>query len=678
MDKLQTIFMQEANELISDLERALLDFERDLHNPNAVQEIFRVMHTLKGSASMFGFERLSQLTHDLETIYDAIRDGRTSVSKEILEVTLQSVDHLKAMMADPDLASKENAERHAVMLERVKHVYAQSMTNNAVAQVTPTEVTTTSRATYYIFCKPVTSILKNGTNPLYLIDDLAQLGDTVVLPHLADVPALDQIVPDHCYSNFEVVLASTASASDLKDVFLFVEDACELIIEKISDSDLLVVPAFRASISNVNTIGHAPFGLEIVRTLAQTSTTTQSSPLNPSAIVRHEQGSSIRVASEKLDELMNLVSELVTSQARLTLIASQHNIPELVNVSENMDKITRRLRDTTFNICLVPIETLVTRFQRLVRDLAKDLKKEIEFVAEGTETELDRSIIEKVTDPILHMLRNCIDHGIESPDERTSIGKTRQGTITLKAFHSGTSVYIQIKDNGRGIDPEKIRQKAIAKGLITADDTMSDQEVIQLVFAPGFSTAEKVTDVSGRGVGMDIVKRNIESIHGEVSLETVKGEGTTITVKLPLTLSIMDGMLVKIAAAEYILPLSSVDKCYEMETRKLKSSLSQKVVLDGDLIPVFNLREAFHERTSSSPITQIIKLHYNDFPVGITVDAIIGEYQAVMKPLGGMYQGQDEFSGATILGDGSVALVVDTDKMVRQLIKSTSLNETNA
>jgi len=668
MENLQYIFMQEASELIADLERALLDFERDIRNTSAVKEIFRVMHTLKGSASMFGFERLSNLTHEIETIYDAIRDGKLVASHEILEVTLQSLDHVKAIINDPELLVKENLERHALILNKVK---ALSVPSGNVEETKQVE-TPVAKATYYIYCKPAKTILKNGTNPLFLIDDLVQLGQAIVLPRFTDVPDIDKMVPKFSYAAYEVILSTTVSVDEIREVFLFAEQSCELVIEKISNDDLLANPTFCASVQHADSISNAAFGLDIIRTIAQSSLASGSTPAQ-AATNRVEQGSSIRVASEKLDELMNLVSELVTSQARLSLIASQHGIAELVNVSENMDKITRRLRDTTFNICLVPIDTLVTRFQRLVRDLAKELKKEIEFVAEGTETELDRSIIEKITDPILHILRNCIDHGIELPEERIAAGKSRQGTIVLKAFHSGTSVYVQIKDNGRGMDPDKIRRKAISKGLLAENNTLSDEEVIQFVFAPGFSTAEKISDVSGRGVGMDIVRKNIESIHGDVTLETKHGEGTTITIKIPLTLSIMDGMLVRIASSEYILPLTSVDKCYEMETKRLKEELSQQVLLDGDLVPVFNLREAFHEGVSSSPITQVVKLHYNDFPVGITVDAVVGEYQAVMKPLGDMYQRQDEFSGATILGDGSVALVVDTDKMVRQLIKKSAV-----
>lgn len=665
IDRLQATFRAEATELVSDLERALLEFEKDIRNIESVKEIFRVMHTLKGTASMFGYENLSALTHDLETVYDAIREGHSEASLELLEVTLQSVDHLKIILHDPKLEKPENRDRHQQVLLHIERLLSLpgSQASGTVKSASFTEV-----STFYIFFKPEKGIFKNGTNPLYLIDDLASLGKTCVLPHWEEIPELSKLDPELCYMNFEVLLSGDTTIEIIKDVFLFVEDDSEIIIEKISDTDLLSSERFKGLLSNERFPDKPALGLEKIHAIAE-SVKIQNPLTGNIASNKVESATSIRVSSDKLDELMNLVSELVTSQASLTLLASKHEISELENISENMEKITRRLRDTTFSICLIPIETLVTRFQRLVRDLSKELKKEIEFIAEGSETELDRSIIEKVTDPILHILRNCMDHGIEYPEERLKAGKPRQGSIVLKAYHSGTNVYIQIKDNGKGIDPEKIRQKALSKGLIQEEDILTDKEILQQIFAPGFSTADQVTDVSGRGVGMDIVKRNIESIHGEVLLESTKGEGTSVTLKLPLTLSIMDGMLIRIAASDYILPLTSVDKCFEIETKKLKTDMVQKVVLDGHLVPVFNLRTAFDEEISPAPITQIIKLHYDEYPVGIAVDSIVGEYQAVMKPLGDLYQDQDEFSGATILGDGTVALVVDTGRLVKQLIE---------
>lgn len=665
MDNFQITFVAEAKELILGLEKILLDFEFDLRNDHSVREIFNVMHTLKGASKMFGFENISIITHDLETIYDGIRSNKVLASKRVLEVTLLATDHLKEILHDPYLSHDANKVNHQRILQLVKKCLDETELYTGIREKKIT--------TYYVLVEPGTSAFKEGTNPLFLIDDVIALGEAIVIPSLNDLPVWQQLQPDNCYTRFEVILATDRPSSEINDVFIFAEDHCTVTVTPLSAFNLLSVTSF-VNLLREKALHFNLLGFEQVRLFAERherDSVKSNQNNNPAGTGKKE--SSIRVSSYKLDELMNLISELVTSQARLSLIALQQGSNELVAVAETMDKITRRLRDNTFNICLIPIETLVTRFQRLVRDLSKDLQKEIEFVAIGGDTELDRSIIEKITDPILHILRNCIDHGIEPPDERVKLGKSRQGQIILKAYHAGTSVFIQIKDNGRGIDVDQIKTKALDKGIISNSDNLSDKELLNLIFTPGFSMAEKVTDISGRGVGMDIVKRNIESIHGEVALESKEGEGTSLIIKLPLTLSIMDGLLVRIASSCYILPLASVFKCYEMETEKIKSEVVQKVILDGKLIPLLNLREAFLEGKSDQSYTQIILLHYEEFPVAITIDTIIGEYQAVMKPLGEIYQARHEFNGATILGDGSVALVIDTDKLIKQLIEKNKI-----
>lgn len=667
MDKLQAIFKTEAEELLSDLERAVLDFENDLSSMESVREIFRVMHTLKGTASMFGFETLSAFTHDLETIFDDIRNGKSKASADILEITLESVDHIKNLISDPQLKNAQNEELHNSLLARIGFALLHPHTGQNIA-IHPVESSNIS--TYYIYFKPSYDIFKNGTNPLYLVDDLTRLGQAHVIPTFSEVPDLASIQMADCYTAFEILLATKENEDTVREVFLFVEDSSEITIKKIADENIIARRELIASFDGVRFEKPAKpiYGVEGILTLLN----KREPATEKKAVIQKEkkEGSTIRVASEKLDELMNLVSELVTSQARLNLLSQQHQLADLMGVSETMEKLTRRLRDNAFTICLIPIESLVIRFQRLVRDLAKDLDKEIDFVTEGTETELDRSVIERVTDPILHILRNCIDHGMESPEERQNAGKKSRGTIWLKAYHSGTNVVIEIGDDGRGIDPKKIREKAIERGLIQADQQLSQNELLNLIFAAGFSTAAQVTDVSGRGVGMDIVKRNIEGIHGEVQVSSTVGQGTVITIRLPLTLSILDGMLVKIGESHYVLPLSMIQTCHEIESKKLTEDVAQKHIFNNELLPVFNLYSAFNCKSQRDIVSHVIKVHFQDFPAGIAVDHIVGEYQAVMKPLGEMYKGHDEFSGATILGDGSVALVLDTTTLLRTLIKN--------
>jgi two-component system chemotaxis sensor kinase CheA len=675
MDNLQLSFITEAEELLSHLESVLLEFDKDLANKESIEAIFRVMHNLKGSASMFGFEHISTLTHDIETIYDVIREGRFLATHEILDITLQSVDHLNKIIKDKDLADFNNRIKHSELVERIKSI-ANSLESNIEQSSVAISSTIAQKATYYVYFHPEQKVFKSGTNPLYLIDDLTGLGEATVMPCLERIPSLHDIAADMCYTGFEVILVTEKPITDIREVFIFVEHSCEIIIERIADINLLRHELFSNQLRKTKS-DSGPLGLVKIKLMVEAvRVESYSEPAFTTASISTKTNvTSIRVSSDKLEELMNLISELVTSQARLTLLTQQQGFQELIDLSENMEKISRRLRDNAFNICLIPLQTLETRFQRLVHDLSNELNKEIEFIAEGVETELDKSIIEKITDPILHILRNCIDHGIESPDDRVLKGKKRQGRIEMKAYQSGTSVHIQITDDGKGIDSERIRAKALSKGLISTDAVLSKQELIEMIFHPGLSTAEKVTDVSGRGVGMDIVKRNIQAVHGEVTLKSEVDEGTTITIKLPLTLSIVEGMLVRIASSEYILPLTVVDKCFEIETEKLQEELTQKFILDGNLTPVFNLREAFQEQGSKPDITQIIKIHHDEFAVGITVDAVIGQYQAVMKPLGNLYSSQKEFSGATILGDGTVALVIDTARLIRQLSAEAQLQQ---
>jgi two-component system chemotaxis sensor kinase CheA len=362
---------------------------------------------------------------------------------------------------------------------------------------------------------------------------------------------------------------------------------------------------------------------------------------------------------------MNLVSELVTTQASLTLYNQKFETPELEIISENIEKLSRRLRDIAFGMTLVPINNMFGRFQRLVRDVSLALNKEVQFVTEGGETELDKSIIETLTDPLMHIIRNSLDHGLELPEAREKLGKPRKGTVKLKAFYSGISVYIQIIDDGKGIDAEVIREKAISKGFMKPDDVLSDKEIFDFIFYPGFSTAAVVTDISGRGVGMDVVKRNISELKGSILVESKVNIGTTLTIKLPLSLSIIDGLLVDVANVYYIIPLSVVDKCYEVDNKQMMNNFNELLVLDDKQIPFINIRKEFgYSPLSGSEKSQIIVVSDADRKVGISVDHIVGEYQAVVKPIGKYYKNQDFISGATILGDGSIALVMDSHKII--------------
>jgi len=662
-DKFMEGFLTEAHELIVDLEKALLLLEKDQHDKNGISAIFRSMHTLKGAAGMFGFAAVNDITHHLESIYQDIRDGKREMNELILRTTFKTLDQLRILLDNPSNDVALSDEYNDLLLV-IKNLEAEVGTE-AIQSVSKASEKNTIISTYYIYLLPKANILQNGTNPLYLVDDLLALGTGIALPFFNDLPTIEESTPNASYMGFEILLCTDKGETDIQSVFLFVEDACEVVIKKIADGNLSKeITAQESHWSNRKAL--TPIGFEVVNTTLANSQKKKKATEAIQQISNHK-AANIRVSSERLDDLMNLVSELVTTQARLTLFSNQNPTTELSSISENIEKITRRLRDNAFTMTLVPLDSIAVRFQRLVSDLSKELKKEIDFKAEGMETKIDKSIIEKLTDPILHILRNSIDHGIESPDERKKSGKSANGTVQLKSYYSGASVVIEISDDGAGLNLQKIKEKALKMGLIDGTVPLSEKELTDLIFVPGFSTAAAVTGVSGRGVGMDVVKRNITDIRGEIEINTSAGKGTTFIIKLPLTLSILDGLLVKIGETDFVLPLSSVAKCFEVETKKLESSYNQWITLDGKRTPFLFLRKDFGIEENKPAFSQIINVPFNGSHVGLAVDKIEGEYQAVLKPLGQYYQHQDEFSGATILGNGMAALVLDTNKLIRKL-----------
>jgi len=374
--------------------------------------------------------------------------------------------------------------------------------------------------------------------------------------------------------------------------------------------------------------------------------------------------SSLRVPAEKLDTLVNLVGELVTVQARLTQMASLFNNPELVSIAEEVERLTGDLRDNTLNIRMLPIGTTFGRFKRLVRDLSQELGREVEMTTEGAETELDKTVIERLNDPLVHLIRNSMDHGIEAPDVRESLGKPRAGMLHIAARHSGAYVLIEITDDGAGIDKEAIRRKAVERGLIAADMELQDKEIFSLIFAPGFSTSETVTSVSGRGVGMDVVKRTIDNLRGSVEINSEKGEGTTVTLKLPLTLAIIEGLLVEIDRQFFILPLTIVQECVELSREDVELSHGRDIAnIRGEIVPYIRLRESFAIKGTRPDIEQIVITGVERSRIGLVVDNVIGEHQTVIKSLGKVYRDIEGVSGATILGDGTVALIMDVARL---------------
>ncbi len=689
MEQFKKKFLEEASDLINSLEDVLLKLEDNPNDKKIIEEVFRIMHSLKGGSSMFGFEKMDAFTHELETIYDLIRNDSLSVNREILDITLASLDHLKILLENGEEINETQLNNHNLLLTRINKVINKDNVEPTADTSQPSTTKTTSEAkdkskvyekvpTWFIVVKPEEEIFSNGTNPLLLIDELHTLGHCKAFVKTTGLPSFDQLNPENSYFFWEVFLATDRSVEEIKDVFIFVEDACHVSINKVADDNLLAKTTFIQELDKLIQPGKETGQIELEAFIAQVLY-SESSLKDDSLAFKADEAApmkrlsinNIRVSSDKLDDLMNLVSELVTIQASLSLYAENQDNPELSAIAESIEKISRQLRDNTFDICLIPIETIMIRFKRLVRDLSNELDKEIQFTTEGTETELDKSIIDGLTEPLMHIFRNAIDHGIEPADERLAKGKPRRGKIAFKAYYSGTNVYIQVKDDGRGIDVEKIRKKAITRGFISAEANLTYKELLNLVFLPGFSTAARVSEVSGRGVGLDVVVKKINDIRGDVEIESQLGIGTTFTIKLPLTLSIIDGLLVKIDKTFFVLPLSSVDKCFEVNNDTLQKVFNNKITLDGKQVPLVNLREEFDIRANTPKLQQVIQVIHDDFKVGLTVDTVLGEYQAVLKPLGKMYKDLEIISGATILGDGTIALVLDPGRIINTFDRET-------
>lgn len=704
MNDLINSFIEEANELLIDLEDSLLTLEEMPDDQDAVHRVFRVMHTLKGSGGMFGFNAVSDFTHHLESIYYKIRNGDLIITKEILTLTLKSVDLIKELLKSPEETPENIRLTYNALVKEIKSVSSEEKKTKSVESVVETKTENENPNgvnTYYIHFEPNAEILQNGTNPLYLIDELIALGDSYVILNTQKVPEIDKLKLEDCYVSWEIILATKVDVGDIMDVFIFVEDDSAIDIQNLSPFNLLQYPEFEKAIQDIeeqkiliNTLELQKLGKKLIankppeketiilqeESKAEKKTEPVEKTIPDQELVKKETKlqqpetprtpkntnsfSTIRVSSQKIETLMNLVSEMVTSQARLNLLAEEIKRSDLSDAVENLEKITRQLRDNAFEISLIPIESMLTRFKRLIRDLSAELKKEVHFTAEGTDTELDKTIIENLSDPLLHIFRNAIDHGIEDSETRKKKGKPKVGSIKLKAFYSGTNVYIQIIDDGGGIDPEIIRKKAIQKGMIAADDILSKSEIIDLITLPGFSTAETITDISGRGVGMDVVKKNLQKIQGELQIESTLGVGTTFTLKLPLTLSIIDGLIVNIDETPYIIPIPIINKIRPIAHSEVEKAFNNTLVIDNEQIPFIYLRQHF-ESSSKAPDTEMmIIVNYEDKRMGIIFDRVEKQAQVVVKSIGKQFHHHDIISGASIMGNGQVALVLDTNKII--------------
>lgn len=693
LEQISSVFLEEANELLDNLEEQLLTLEENPGDMETISAVFRAMHTIKGSSAMFGFNAISEFTHEAESAMDQVRNGIVPVTNELIDLMLKSRDHIRFMLdAGQDITPEINQTSQTLILAFKTYVArngdASSERENSIPQNPKTEETPKKEeisSTYRIKFRPSKKIMQNGTRPELLVKELSEMGNASVVAFYDELPELSKMNAEECYFSWDVILTTTKTKNDIQDVFIFLDNESTFAIEKIDlapDQNYrigeILVNRNDVSRNQIDSImnEHKQLGQILVEkqlvsenqiksALAEQQHLKNINSENLGSTAGNAVQSSIRVSSEKLDSLVDLIGELVTFNARLEQIAIDKDLPILKTLSEQSSRLAVSLRDTSLEIRMLPIGSLFTRFKRTVRDLAEQLGKQIELVIEGAETELDKTVVDKLNDPLLHLVRNSVDHGIELPVERIANKKDPKGTITLSAKHQSGAVVITITDDGKGLDKEAIRRKAIEKNLITEDSELSESEIFHLIFQPGFSTAKTVSNISGRGVGLDVVKKDIFSLGGSVSVESKPGQGSSFILKIPLTLAIIDGMLTQIGNTKYIIPVNTISEClfFEHSGKKNSESLFPFTLVHGKEVPCIDLRRYFKTAEPHNPKKEVVTINTQDGVVGIIVDKILGSHQTVIKPLGKLYRNSIGISNSTILGDGSVALILDVYKL---------------
>lgn len=648
------IFRQEAAELLETLETVLLDLGQRPSEGHLVDAAFRALHTIKGSGAMFGFDRVAAFTHDFETAFDLIRKGRIEANHDIVTVALSAKDYIRILIEDPDSTDEIIGEAIVAGLHRL----VAGLGDTPAAANAPTAPDLAPGWLIDIAFLP--DVLRNGTNPLNLLDQLRDLGPCSVTAHLDDVPDLAALDPEGCFIRWRVALSAPCPREAIEDIFTFVRDEMTLAITPLDAG------ASQGTVTASGAVSDAAAAPALV-TPTPSAAATDKPAAGKTEYNRRadDKSSTVRVQAERLDELMDRVGELVIAQARLSQLAHASEDLAIKAIAEEIERLASGLRDTTMGVRMVPMGSLFGRFRRLVHDLSRDLAKPVEFVTVGEDTEMDKTMIERLADPLVHLIRNAIDHGIESPERRAAIGKPASGRIELSARYVGAQVLVSVQDDGGGLDTDRIRAKAEEQGLLQAGASLSEHDIHQLLFHPGFSTAQTVSALSGRGVGMDVVKRTIEGMRGSIDLATIPGHGSSMTLRLPLTLAIIDGLLIRVGEGRYIIPLSAVEECIELTPADENRSRARSFLsVRGELVPFLRLREQFGAVGEPDPHPKVIIISTGEVRVGLVADQIIGSHQTVIKSLSKLHADVTMFSGATILGDGSAALILDVAQLV--------------
>ena len=670
--------MDETEELLSELEGLLLDLENNPDDKSNLDAVFRVMHTIKGSSGMVGEDKIYKFAHMVEDVFDKIRNGDMSFTSETANIALESRDIILSLLdnSDPSVDDK---------IRKIEEKLGVTEKSSRPAVKKAEKKVSTLEKTYQIRFFPDEDIFKKGSNPLLIIKELQELGTLTIDVDDAMLPALNELKNDKCYIGWNLFLTTEKPVSEIRDVFLFVESDCEISIEEaahelLADGDdvakigEILIDRGVVSSDVVNNVleQKKKIGEELIEKNIVSRDEVEAALLEQEHLkkIHSKQAAkqNIKISTEKLDDFVNLVGELVTLQAQLNQYTLDTNNYELTNIAESLQRLTEELRDSVLGVRMIPVGQTFGVFRRLVRDLSAELGKKIKLVTVGEETELDKTVLDKLKEPLVHIIRNSIDHGIEQPDTRIAAGKDETGTIRLSAEHSGGHVNITIEDDGKGISREVIRQKAVERGLLAPDESISDEKLYNVIFQSGFSTAESVSRVSGRGVGMDVVKKEIDNLQGNVVLSSEEGKSTKIVISLPLTLAIIDGLLVKVEEDHYILPLSSIEACIDRNDAEEQKEGNKNIIHYRDMfIPYIALRNMLSYKSELHEREQIVIINTENTKFGLVVDEVIGDYQTVIKNLGKVFSNAKTFSGATIMGDGRIALILNVNSLTRTI-----------
>ncbi len=704
-EALQTFFA-ESRSLLLEMEEALLRLEDAPDDSEAVNAVFRAAHTIKGSSGLFGLDDIVAFTHKAENVLDRVRNNELPLDEELIGLLLACRDHIERLL---DCAS-DNAEvdndirdQGAALSARLGQCMGGSAAALPIETESPVQSVGGSQVAgdvWHISVRFGQDVLRNGMDPLSFIRYLATLGEIRHLITLADaLPGAVEMDPECCYLGFEISLRSEADKARIESVFEFVRDDCQLhilapgsrvvdfiklimalpedksrlgemlvacgaVTQRELDDSLSIQECNSNRQENVQPLGEILVERQIVRPELVDAALGKQKEVR---LRQTQEARFIRVHADKLDELINLVGELVIAGAGATLLAQRQGDGAMQEATTLMSRLVEEIRDGALRLRMVQIGETFSRFQRVVRDVSKELGKDIELVITGAETELDKSVVEKIGDPLTHLVRNSMDHGIESAERRQAAGKPAKGKLMLNAYHDSGSIVIEVGDDGGGLDRDRILQKAIERGIVGPNHSLSDHEIYNLIFEAGFSTADQVSNLSGRGVGMDVVRRNIESLRGTVELDSVPGEGTTVRIRLPLTLAIIDGFLVGVGDSAYVVPLEMVLECVELSDADRQALARRAYVnLRGEVLPFVRLRDHFEVDGHSARRENIVVVHYAGHKAGLVVDQLMGEFQTVIKPLGKMFSRVKGISGSTILGTGEVALILDVPSLVQQ------------